>query len=386
MELRSKGRAAVSVAAETTSKYFQKRALATSPSEQKGRKRIKQEPVKPIQAFTKATKPSTSRSRCRAEKSQENSDFVKNELISDIEDVPADLKVEEEEVQVKSEKAGKGKGKIPKQKAVRSEPQDWRKIYDLIKDHRKENAAPVDTMGCGGLASKNESPETYRFQTLVALMLSSQTKDPVTAAAVERLQTQLPGGLTIDSVSSAKESEIMNIIYGVGFHQKKSVFLKKAANICKEQYDGDIPPTVDELVKLPGVGPKMAYLAMQCAWNVNSGIGVDTHVHRISNRLGWVKSKDAEETREQLELWLPKELWTEINPLLVGFGQTMCGGVSPKCGSCPVAHLCSKIGVKRSRATIKKEIKAEDVKMEDVKDEMDIVKEEIEVENVKTEE
>ncbi|CAG8513237.1 1066_t:CDS:2 [Funneliformis mosseae] len=116
----------------------------------------------------------------------------------------------------------------------------------------------------------------------------------------------------------------------------------KVAKVCKEEYDNDIPDTVEGLMKLPGVGPKMAYLCMQVAWKQNQGIGVDVHVHRISNRLGWCKTEKVgpENTRQSLESWLPRSLWREINPIFVGFGQTTCLPRYPKCSSCPVSDMC----------------------------------------------
>jgi len=106
------------------------------------------------------------------------------------------------------------------------------------------------------------------------------------------------------------------------------------------KYGGDIPRNVKELCMLPGVGPKMAYLCMQTAWGKSVGIGVDVHVHRISNRLGWVKTKDPEKTRKTLESWLPKEHWAEINPLFVGLGQTICRARKPLCNECKLKDLC----------------------------------------------
>lgn len=116
--------------------------------------------------------------------------------------------------------------------------------------------------------------------------------------------------------------------------------------ILREQYGDDIPSTLDGLMQLPGVGPKMSHLVLNVAWGANSGICVDTHVHRICNRLKWVKtwnksgSQDTEKTRMELEGWLPREHWTTINPLLVGFGQTVCLAVAPKCDQCQIRNLC----------------------------------------------
>jgi endonuclease-3 len=130
--------------------------------------------------------------------------------------------------------------------------------------------------------------------------------------------------------------------------------LKKTCQVLKDQYDGDIPKTVKELCQLPGVGPKMAHLTMNIAWKEVSGIGVDTHVHRISNRLGWVKkaTKNPEETRVELESWLPREHWIEVNLLLVGFGQQTCLPVSPRCQQCLNNKLCP-FGVKELQRSSK---------------------------------
>ncbi|CAB4401543.1 unnamed protein product [Rhizophagus irregularis] len=224
-------------------------------------------------------------------------------------------------------------------------PVGWEEVYNAIKEYRKNIIAPVDTMGCERLAdepSDNITPQTSRFQTLVSLMLSSQTKDHVTAAAVQNLRQKLPGGLNLDSMIQANEKFLDECISKVGFHRKKATYLKQSAKICKEEYGGDIPNTVEGLKKLPGVGPKMAYLCMQVAWKQNEGIGVDVHVHRITNRLGWCNTEKAgpEATRKLLESWLPRSLWYEINPMLVGFGQTTCFPQYPKCSNCPVKKMC----------------------------------------------
>ncbi|XP_028556318.1 endonuclease III homolog 1, chloroplastic-like isoform X4 [Dendrobium catenatum] len=133
----------------------------------------------------------------------------------------------------------------------------------------------------------------------------------------------------------------------VGFYLRKAKYMKKVAEVCLNKYGGDIPNSLDDLLSLPGIGPKMAYLVMNVAWRNVQGICVDTHVHRICNRLGWVsrpgamqKTRSPEETRVCLQKWLPKEEWDPINPLLVGFGQTVCTPLRPKCNICTVNNLC----------------------------------------------
>jgi len=117
-------------------------------------------------------------------------------------------------------------------------------------------------------------------------------------------------------------------------------YIKRTAAILERDYGGDIPNTLQGLMSLPGVGPKMSYLALQVAWRQTLGIGVDTHVHRITNRLGWVHTTTPEKTRMALEQWLPKEYWGKINILLVGFGQKVCLPVGPKCSVCRVNSAC----------------------------------------------
>ncbi|XP_077762295.1 endonuclease III-like protein 1 isoform X4 [Canis aureus] len=124
--------------------------------------------------------------------------------------------------------------------------------------------------------------------------------------------------------------------------KSKVKYIKQTSAILQQRYGGDIPASVAELVALPGVGPKMAHLAMAVAWGTVSGIAVDTHVHRIANRLRWTRTTTTspEKTRAALEEWLPRELWGEINGLLVGFGQQTCLPVRPRCGACLNRSLC----------------------------------------------
>ncbi|EPS63121.1 hypothetical protein M569_11666, partial [Genlisea aurea] len=184
-----------------------------------------------------------------------------------------------------------------------------------------------------------------RFAVLISTLMSSQTKDHVTHGAVQRLlENDL---LTPEAIDKASEDTIKDLIYPVGFYTIKAHNMKRVASICLSEYNGDIPSTVDELLRLPGVGPKIAHLVMHIAWNDVQGICVDTHVHRICNRLGWVsrpgtkqRTKTPEQTRESLQQWLPKEEWVAINPLLVGFGQTICTPLRPRCSVCTITEFC----------------------------------------------
>ncbi|KAK6930586.1 HhH-GPD domain [Dillenia turbinata] len=233
-------------------------------------------------------------------------------------------------------------------RAAGEPPAKWEKILEGIRMMRSSEDAPVDSMGCEK-AGNALPPKERRFAVLVSSLLSSQTKDHVThgklSRAVQRLQQN--DLLTPVAIDSADEATIKNLIYPVGFYTRKANNLKKIANICLSKYNGDIPSTLEELLSLPGIGPKMAHLVMNVAWDNVQGICVDTHVHRICNRLGWVsrpgtkqKTTSPEETRESLQMWLPKEEWVPINPLLVGFGQTVCTPVRPRCGMCSISDLC----------------------------------------------
>ncbi|XP_076845547.1 endonuclease III-like protein 1 isoform X2 [Brachyhypopomus gauderio] len=219
------------------------------------------------------------------------------------------------------------------------EPPDWRRQLSFIREMRSGRDAPVDHMGAEKCYDPQALPEVRRFQVLVSLMLSSQTKDHVTAAAMQRLRAH---DLTVATILKMEDGTLGKLIYPVGFWKTKVKYLKQATEMIHKEFGGDIPNTVEDLVRLPGVGPKMAHLTMAIAWNQISGIGVDTHVHRISNRLGWTptQTKNPENTRRALECWLPKELWCEINLLLVGFGQQVCLPVAPLCSACLNQHTC----------------------------------------------
>ncbi|KAI1396400.1 DNA glycosylase [Hypoxylon fuscum] len=226
-----------------------------------------------------------------------------------------------------------------------SAPSDWEEMYNAVKAMRAAGGvaanAAVDTMGCERLAEASASPRVQRFQTLVALMLSSQTKDTTNAVAMKRLQTELPphtpgapAGLNLENVLAVDADVLNKLIWAVGFHNNKTKYLKQAAPMLRDRWGGDIPGTYEGLVALPGVGPKMAHLCLSAAWGRTEGIGVDVHVHRLTNLWGWHATKNPEDTRAALQSWLPRDRWREINWLLVGFGQTVCLPVGRRCGDC----------------------------------------------------
>jgi len=183
------------------------------------------------------------------------------------------------------------------------------------------------------------------FLVLISCVLSLRTKDEVTLPASERLF-----GLAQDPQGILKLStdKIEKIIYPVGFYKTKARSIKSICQDIIEKFGGQVPDTIDELLTLHGVGRKTANLVMTEGFN-KLGVCVDTHVHRISNRLGYVRTKTPEETEWALRKKLPKKFWKEYNALLVVWGQNVCKPISPFCSRCPVGKICQKAGVATRR-------------------------------------
>ena len=149
-------------------------------------------------------------------------------------------------------------------------------------------------------------------------------------------------------MAALSEKEIENAIRGVAFPAQKGKQVRELARLLLEKYDGRVPETIEELVELPGVGRKVANLVVVEAFG-KPGICVDTHVHRITNRWGYVNTKTPEETEMALREKLPRRYWKEINPLLVALGQNICRPTSPKCSECVIFEFCERVGVGTSR-------------------------------------
>ena len=190
------------------------------------------------------------------------------------------------------------------------------------------------------IAKKNDP-----FAVLVSCIISLRTRDEVTELASARLFTlaKLPAELL--ELSNAK---IEKAIYPAAFYRNKTKSLKELCQVLVKEYSGKVPDKLEDLLKLKGVGRKTANLTLILGHN-KPGICVDIHVHRISNRWGYVKTKSPDETEMVLREILPKRFWKGYNDLLVSFGQNLCKPVSPFCSSCPVEDQCPKIGVDRSR-------------------------------------
>jgi len=183
------------------------------------------------------------------------------------------------------------------------------------------------------------------YKVLISCLLSLRTKDEVTAQAQERLFKVAD---TPQEMITLQEARIEELIYPVGFYKNKARTLKEVSRTLLERYDGRVPDDLDELLKLKGVGRKTANLVITLGYD-KPGICVDTHVHRITNRLGYVSTRSPEETEMALRGKLPIEHWIEINDLLVTWGQNVCKPISPLCSECVVNDLCERIGVERSR-------------------------------------
>ncbi|KAJ3045053.1 DNA N-glycosylase and apurinic/apyrimidinic (AP) lyase [Rhizophlyctis rosea] len=253
----------------------------------------------------------------------------------------------------------------------RTGPKNWQDIWESTYEYRTINPADVDTLGCAFQADTNAPPKDQRFQTLISLIISAGTTDKQVSHVMTALKRH-PSGCNVESILAMSDEELMSYIAHAGKAKKNTEYIKQAARTCKEKYDGDIPPTYETLQELRGVGRKVARLTEQFAWGAINGIGVDTHVNRITRRWGWVtpppkkdipKDKQAQQTEEELMGWLPREHWLDINRMLVGFGQIMCKDRITRnvCDECPVTKFCPKIGVVVGKGSKKEE---ESMKME----------------------
>ena len=215
-----------------------------------------------------------------------------------------------------------------------------REIHQAIRILRREVPkwqTPIVTV----VAQSSESP----FHVLISCILSLRTQDATTAQASRRLFALAGTPAEMRRLSTRK---IEKAIYPVGFYRTKAKTIREICRTLIENYAGRVPDEIDELLKLKGVGRKTANLVVTLGYR-KPGICVDTHVHRISNRWGYVRTKNPKETEFALRQRLPKRYWIEYNDLLVSFGQHLCRPISPMCSQCPVEKYCNKVGVKIHR-------------------------------------
>ena len=214
---------------------------------------------------------------------------------------------------------------------------DIHTVMKILNNWSKNVDTPIVT-----LYSNERKPP---FQILITTIISLRTKDEVTAKVSRKLFSKFH---TPKDFLNIDEKELEELLYPAGFYKTKAKNIQKISKILIERYNGNVPDNIDELLKLPGVGRKTANLVVTLGYD-KQGICVDTHVHRITNRWGYVKTKTPEETEFALRKKLPTEYWTDINNFLVAFGQNLCRPLSPFCSKCPIESYCDKNGVNKSR-------------------------------------
>ena len=210
---------------------------------------------------------------------------------------------------------------------------DVDKIYTIVKNEFQKYAMPVVDL--------IQFQTRDAFKVLITTILSGRTKDQTTTMASQRLFSAIA---TWEDLKKIPASRIEKLIYPVGFYKNKARYLKQLPRAI-EQFGNTIPQSVDELIQLPGVGRKTANLVVAVAFN-KPAICVDVHVHRICNRLGYVKTKTPFETEMRLRKVLPLPYWTTFNSYLVSFGQHTCTPIHPACNRCPLLNYCNRINVR----------------------------------------
>ncbi|MFH0868265.1 MAG: endonuclease III [Candidatus Woesearchaeota archaeon] len=212
------------------------------------------------------------------------------------------------------------------------------KIISLLKKEIKQFENPIATE----IGEKTKNP----FEVLISCILSLRTKDSATGPAAKRLFNLADNPKDMLNLS---KKQIEKAIYPVGFCPTKAKYIKKTCKILIKDHNGKVPKSEQELLKLPGIGRKCMGIVMCYGFNKNVSIPVDTHVHKITNRLGWVNTKTPEKTEIALMKTIPKKYWHDINNLLVAHGQNICVPISPFCSKCKIRRFCQRIGVNKSR-------------------------------------
>ncbi|MFW9952503.1 MAG: endonuclease III domain-containing protein [Candidatus Thorarchaeota archaeon] len=204
----------------------------------------------------------------------------------------------------------------------------YKEILDKI-ETQLEGEAHLDE-----LANRKQDP----FEILISTILSARTRDANTRLATERLFAKFDNP---KAIAEANIEDIEELIKSSGFYKVKAARIKEVSEILIQKYNSEVPKNYESLINLPGVGSKTANCVLVYAFKVPA-IPVDTHVHRISNRLGWVKTKSPLQTEVALKMTVPRELWLKLNRLFVRFGQQICVPIRPKCDICVIKDLCPK--------------------------------------------
>jgi endonuclease-3 len=203
-------------------------------------------------------------------------------------------------------------------------------------------ARAIDGLELPAVEKISESQEEDPFQVLIATLLSARTQDATTLAASTRL---FKVAKTPRTLAKLTVKEIEKLIYPVSFYRNKAEHVKATCLMLLDRFEGRVPTTMEELLMLPGVGRKTANLVLILAFKSQRNICVDTHVHRISNRLGWVRTRTPDETEQALYAATDSRWWPYINLYLVTWGQNVCRPMYPRCGECVLATTCPKVGV-----------------------------------------
>ena len=207
-------------------------------------------------------------------------------------------------------------------------------------------ARAIDGLELPAVEKISETQEEDPFQVLIATLLSARTQDATTLAASTRL---FKVARTPRTMATLTVRQIERLIYPVSFYRHKARHVRATSRILVDRFDGRVPATMEELLTLPGVGRKTANLVLILAFESLGNICVDTHVHRISNRLGWVRTKTPDETEQALYRATDRRWWPYINLYLVTWGQNICRPVSPRCDECVIRPWCSQNGVAQKR-------------------------------------
>jgi endonuclease-3 len=203
-------------------------------------------------------------------------------------------------------------------------------------------AREIDHLELPAVEKISEASQEDPFEVLIATMLSAQTRDAVTAAASARL---FRAARTPRTMAALTVKAIERLIYPVSFYRHKARHVKAACRILCDRFGARVPGTMEELLSLPGVGRKTANLVLILSFRSLKNICVDTHVHRISNRLGWVETKSPDETEQALYFATDARWWPYINLYLVTWGQNVCRPIYPRCGACAIRPWCARVGV-----------------------------------------
>ncbi|MFM8532709.1 MAG: endonuclease III domain-containing protein [Acidimicrobiia bacterium] len=203
-------------------------------------------------------------------------------------------------------------------------------------------ARAIDGLELPAVEKISESQKQDPFQVLISTLLSARTQDATTLAASTRLFAK---ARTPEAVAKLTVRQIEKLIFPVGFYRTKAVYVRDAAKMLLTKFDGKVPGTLEQMVTLPGVGRKTANLVMILAFQSDENICVDIHVHRISNRLGWVRTRTPEETELALYRVMPQRWWPLVNQYLVTWGQNVCRPVYPRCQACVLVTMCGRVGV-----------------------------------------